>query len=392
MVALCSSASLSTDVISRPADLAALAPEWEALLNRADLDTPAVSPLWFDAWWRVFGANRQLRAVAVRRGKRLVGLAPLGLRVRWLAPGLPIRRLELLPSGEPIADEIASDEIGVLAERGAEQDVAHFTAERIASGSLGGWDELVMPALSMNSLLVPLLTSSLEQTGLLSRLDVVSGSPYIPLASSWDGYLTQLRSGPRRRLLRALDRFGRWAGSSSTLHTAETQSELDEGAAILRQLHQARWRAVGRPGAFASPRFSAFHQEVMPRLLERGALELSWLVARGRPVAALYNIHWNGKVHFYQSGRLPDLPAEVQPGLVIHALAIQRAISLGRREYDFLAGGARYKLELALATRPIGRIRVMRARWLERARWLGRRCAAFVPGRASRRRPVRTGQ
>ena len=43
----------------------------------------------------------------------------------------------------------------------------------------------------------------------------------------------------------------------------------------------------------------------MPRLLEEtdGRLDLWRLVARGEPIAALYNIVYRNKVYFYQSGR-----------------------------------------------------------------------------------------
>src|SRR5262249_47539321 len=96
--------------------------------------------------------------------------------------------------------------------------------------------------------------------------------------------------------------------------------------------------------------------------LAENALELSWLVARGKPVAAAYNIVWNGKEHFYQSGRALDLPKEIRPGIVLHALAIRRAIDAGRREYDFLGGRSQYKRQPAPARRPAVRVRAVRAR------------------------------
>jgi CelD/BcsL family acetyltransferase involved in cellulose biosynthesis len=98
----------------------------------------------------------------------------------------------------------------------------------------------------------------------------------------------------------------------------------------------------------------------MPALLDRGALELRWLEARGEPIAAIYNIAWQGKVQFYQGGRRMDLPKGLRPGTAIQALAIRAAIEDGRREYDFLAGTARYKMELALAARPLVELRATR--------------------------------
>jgi CelD/BcsL family acetyltransferase involved in cellulose biosynthesis len=106
----------------------------------------------------------------------------------------------------------------------------------------------------------------------------------------------------------------------------------------------------------------------MPRLLEQGALDLSWLEVRGEPVAALYSIVWDGKVHFYQSGRKPDVPQNIRPGIVLHVHAIQRAIAAGLREYDFLGGASQYKTRMSTATRGLVQLRATRAAVLDTVR------------------------
>jgi hypothetical protein len=84
-----------------------------------------------------------------------------------------------------------------------------------------------------------------------------------------------------------------------------------------------------------------------------GRLELQWLVVAGRPVVALYNIVYRGRVYFYQSGRKLDVPKSVKLGLAAHALALRAAMEDGHSEYDFLAGASQYKRQLALAKHPL---------------------------------------
>ena len=384
------SAPLATQVIGDPAQLAALSAEWSELLAASDMSSPAMSPVWMAAWWRVFGGQdgRELRAVGFRDGGgRLVGLAPLAVRRVWRRPGLPTRLLELIPSGEREADEILSDYLAVVAARGFEQRVADGLAGLLRSGGLGSWDELVMPRMSTDSVIVPLLGAALERAGVM-HLEVTGGSPYIPLPATWDQYLARL-SGSKRRLVRtSLRDFEKWSGGRSSLHVARNAAELEEGSRILRELHEARWREEGKSGVFSSPLFTAFHAEVMPALLARGELELMWLCAPEEPVAATYNIVWNGAVHFYQSGRRMDLPRELRPGVVLHALAIRRSIELGRREYDFLAGASRYKQDLALAVRPLCSIRLVRPSRLNLARRAYERAERLVRAATlSRRNP-----
>jgi CelD/BcsL family acetyltransferase involved in cellulose biosynthesis len=376
MVALSKRTPLIPQVINTASQLEAMSGEWQELLTRSGSDEPTRSPLWTCAWWRCYGdEGRRLRAVAFRQAGRLVGLAPLAYRRMWRP--IPVRRLDLVPSGEKEADEVASDYLGIISESGYEQRVAEGLAQLLAGGVLGSWDEMVLPALKLDGPSIPLLAGALERAGAV-RFELTGGAPYIPLPGSWQDYLAALSSSKRRLVRTSLRSFDSWTAGHATLEVARNQAELDRGARILRDLHRARWRADGKPGAFASARFAAFHAEVMPALLARDALELMWLTVRGEPVAALYNIVWNDKVYFYQSGRLPDLPRQVRAGLVLHALAIRRAIELGRREYDFLNGTSRYKQELALAGRPLGTLRVRRVGGTERALRLWDRCTSLV--------------
>jgi CelD/BcsL family acetyltransferase involved in cellulose biosynthesis len=353
---------LSATVITRAEDLRAVRAPWEALLERSALNEPTLSPAWLLAWWDVFGAEggRQLRAILVWNGKRLVGLAPLLARPRGpLALASP--RLELLASGEAEADEICSEFIGVLSERGSEEAVAAELGRALASDrEIGPWHELTLTSMRGDDHMALMLREALRKRGLHATLEVASAAPYVPLPARWEDYLAALPSSRRYLISRSLRDFDTWGNGRIRVHRAESQGELIEGRRILVALHEQRWRQQDRPGVFSSSRFNAFHDRVMPVLLDGGALDLVWITVDNAPIMAAYNIVWNNKVYFYQSGRCPDLPAHLRPGITLHAWAIRDAIGKGRREYDFLAGLSRYKLDFALSTRPLVSMRVRR--------------------------------
>ena len=362
--------ALDTRIVSDFDQAARWQAAWLDALARSACDEPTRSPTWLLAWWRVFGAleGRRLRLMLFLSGDRLVGVAPLLARRAWYLPGLPFRRLELLGSGEPEADEICSDHLGVVAERGHEVEIAEALAGALVKGRLGTWDELVLPAGDAEDPVRLPLERALEKSGIAVETATTGACPYIALPASFDEYLTSLRSEQRYLVRRALKDFDRWAASEATLETATTRAELDEGKRVLIALHAERWQAAGTSGVFTSPRFRAFHDAVMQELLDVGALDLSWLSVRGRPIAAAYNVIWDRKVHFYQSGRTLDVPKGIRPGIVLHARSIQRAIDAGLREYDFLAGTSRYKLDLATSVRPVVRLRAVRPSLREKAR------------------------
>ena len=356
---------LTATVLHEAAPLAELRHHWLALQQRSGMDEPMLSPTWLLNWWLVFGRldGRQLRLVLFHHNERLVGLAPLLLRQVWHRGLIPFRRLEPLGTGEAESDAICPDYLNVIAERSMESAVSSALAEVLASGTLGAWDELVFPKMDGEGTMPSLLAAALTSAGYSAQVRVTDSATYIPLPPTWEAYLQALSPSRRYYLNRSLRDFAKWAGSPAEVRCAATPTELEEGCRILVRLHQERWAEADRAGVFFSPHFAAFHQAVQADLLKTGNLELLWLCAGGEPVAAVYNIVWNGKVYFYQSGRKMKLPESVRPGVVLHAHAIRRAIELGRREYDFLAGAARYKSQLALASRPLVQLRATRPSW-----------------------------
>jgi CelD/BcsL family acetyltransferase involved in cellulose biosynthesis len=306
----------------------------------------------------------------IHDGERLIGLAPLLRRRHFYRRLIPFQRLEPLGSGEPEADAIRSDYLNVIAERGAEKEVANALVTALTGGTVGRWDEFVMPMMDGEAKLPGLLTDALRRQGVTASCIVTGAAPYIPLPPTWDAYLKELNPSRRYYVTRSLRAFGRWAGGTAKVHYRSSRSELEEGKRILVQLHHKRWEGVKGAGVFRSPRFLAFHDAVLPRLLDEGALEMMWLSVRGRPLAALYNLVWNDKVSFYQSGRTTQVPNNVRPGIVLLAQAIRGAIEARRREFDFLAGVSPYKTQLALASRPLVQVRAVRPSFREQARSL----------------------
>ncbi len=377
-------------------DVGALEPlraEWDSLISRSRGTHPFLSPTWALAWWRVFGPldGRRPYVLTVRRGGELVGLFPLLERIHWYGRLLPMRRIEPMASGENQADEVASDYLGPLAHHGLEDQVAQAIAEHLTARRMT-WHELVLPALDDSSTTVQALAAALQVPGVASSIQDAGRCEFVKLPECWEDYLAALSTSHRAMAKKSLRDFERWAGSTMRVEAVRGREDLERGRAILLALHAERWRASGRDGVFASPLFRRFHDLVMPELLERGELDLRWLVAHGRPVAVSYGIVSDNRYFFYQGGRAIDVPKGIRPGIVLHLLNLRGSIDSGRREYDFLGGDARYKRELSTGSRPLSTLRVTRASLPERARRGAMALRATLAGvRAmirSRRRPA----
>lgn len=364
--------SLTFQLVSDPLELQRLAPAWQELLDASANPEPMRAPSWLLTWWRVYGANssRKLQVALFRDGERLVGLVPLCKRRYWYRPGIPMTRLEFLGSDVDEQDGVCSDYLGPIARAGYEDRVAAGFVAELRGGGFESWHELILGAMNGAEPMPALLDSLFRSAGYEVERTKTTDAPFLTLGDDWESHLKALEKKKRYHIVHTLRGFEAWAGDDWKLEQVRSADDLVRGQQILWDLHSQRWQSEGLPGVFASPRFAAFHQTYMNRILGSRQLHLLWLTVRGEPVAVHYHILANRKLYFYQCGRSLAVPEHVRIGNVMVALAIKQAITQRLREFDFLGNPAFYKLQFTRTTRPIERLRVVAGKPQE---WLRQR-------------------
>jgi hypothetical protein len=369
-------------------ELAPFAADWDWLAA----GNPFRSWAWTTTWWRHYGrsttrsCNRRLFVLAAfDRGDRLVGIGPW--YVDWsLASG---RALRLLGTGE-----VCSEYLGILAELGAEEEVASALAEWLVGASLPAdrWGLVELTAVGEGDRPTALFVEELRRQGLMVHQRFGPSCWRVELPASWQEY-TGMLSRHRRRQLRHLE--NRFVKSGRVVHhRAGRPAELVRAQEILIDLHQRRIGSLGASGCFSSKRFAAFHREVMFPLLDRGQLQLSWVELDGRPVVAEYVLCGGGVAYSYQSGFAPEF-RHLSPGHLGNMTVIRRAIARGLSAVDFLRGDEPYKahwgatprrtLEFRIAAQPAS-ARWRLGLWLAGSRakcWLKRRGRSMPRGGAA---------
>ncbi|HEY6780270.1 MAG TPA: GNAT family N-acetyltransferase [Thermoleophilaceae bacterium] len=295
-------------LLTTTADLDALRSSWDALAARSG--NVFASWEWARAWWRQFGAGREL-----------------SLRVDAHEPSfiLPLCReaageLRFLGHGD-------SDHLGPICAAATRPEAA--AALRALAAHAG-----------------PLVADDLPGGQDWPRLVEAEPSrrtptPLLHLAGlDWEGFLAS-RSRNFRAQVRARERRLLRAHDVRVRLTDATRLEADMSALVA--LHDARW--AGQAGTFRGPR-EALQREFARAALERGWLALRLLECDGHPIAALYAFRYAGAEWYYQAGRDPAWD-RWSPGFVLLCAAIRDAMDKGLSEYRLLRGGEAYQSRFA---------------------------------------------
>ena len=325
-----------------------LAPEWQALQAQAETSF-FTSWTWMACWLAHLRPAQRPALVRVHRGPELVGLGVVlqqaTRRLRWW----PSRALHLHATGQSVQDDITIEHNGWLARRDLVEQVEAAVARQLWALA-PGVDQIRVPGVSVRHDRWRALTAPMrevrEHTEQAYRVDLAQ------VRACGRAYLDSLGSPTRSSIRRSLRLY---EGLGPMVLTAA--ATVDQGLAFLARLkhfHQLAWQARGRPGAFANPLFEDFHQRLVRSGLPTGQVQLLRLTAGSDEVGYLYNFVHGGQMLAYQSGFHFGLTERNHhPGLVTHALAVQQALEAGLDGYDFLAGEARYKQQLANQTYPM---------------------------------------
>jgi CelD/BcsL family acetyltransferase involved in cellulose biosynthesis len=350
--------ALRPEVIDSPARLEELRSEWAALNLSAGSGCLFLGPEWQLPWWKHFGAGRELCAIAVHEGPRLVGMLPL-FRERVRLGGISVRRVAFLGDGAA-----GCDYLDVLAAPGREGEV-HAEALRALfaldwdSCELDGMLRESSAALALAQRLPPGRPTAGAELGGAVRRDAQLRfvCPYIPLHGSYDEYLATF--GRRENLRRREKWLARQPGFE--IACARTPEEAAPALEAFFRLHRARWAAEGGSDGLADERFEKFHRDAVAELARAGMLRLYTLSCARRPVASVYGVVQRNRFLYYQSGYDP-LWASRSVGLVLLARTVKDAFAEGLAEFDFLRGNEAYKAQWKRAERWLIRLQLFRGR------------------------------
>ena len=315
-------------------ELTALRGAWDQLLSAYGWSTTFSTWEWLSCWWRAFGKNSQLFALALfDEGSRLVGLAPFSVTSEHVMGGRPIRVLRLMGDGSG-----DSDNLDIPVSPGFEQIFSEMVIESLERHR-NLWEMCQFNTLPAGSPVAIWLAACAADKRWTCR-EYESRCSAIALPENWERYTEKLSSEDRKNLVRYTERLKR--RYSTSICRCSDEQQLPACLDALFRLHQERWRSAGEPGSFASADRRDFYHELSRCLLQRGWLEL-WVLELNQEIAAVqFAFRYRDTVFQLQEGYDHSRPSD-RIGYVLRGEVLKRLISEGIRKYDFLGGEDAYK-------------------------------------------------
>lgn len=327
--------------IRRESEMGPLRSDWESLLRVSASDTIFLTWEWVNAWWSAYGNAGDLRIFTAADEKGVLrGIAPLR-RQTMRRGGQTVSALSFLGDGSN-----DSEYLDCIAATGYEEQVMAafrgYWTSQLEQGYVLALNEV--PDTSPN---LAYLRDFAHSRGLVAA-ESQTACGTVRLPESWDGYLGTLKPRFRtkiRSVLRNLEsrpgvRFG----------FCETREEVERILPVLYDLHARRWAQDGKPGVFGWDRKRRFYALLSAALKDRGWLRVSWLAWHDRILACQYGFLYGGTYYHLQEGYEPA-SEHWNVGIGLRAWTIREFLQQGVREYDFLGGVGRHKLDWGAETK-----------------------------------------
>lgn len=313
---------------------------------------------WTGTWLDHFGEVVAHRFAVVEEAGRPLAIALVTCSER-VRRGVRVRTLHLGTAGEPEGETVFVQYNALLADPAERGPVA---AALVASLERLRWHELRLDGfLPQDADALLAARPGAETDRVVCRT--------VPLAAGPDAVLEAFSPSVRKVLRRGLRRLG-----DVTVQTAGTAEEALDVLDDLKRLSDARWADEERTGAFASPRFVAFHRALVARLAPEGRVLLVRVRDEEGTVGCGYVLVDRRKALAYQIGRRLEEGNRVSAGQVVELLVMRACAEHGLSVYSHQSGDTEHKRRLSSGEEELvwARWRRGRAVGLQRAGRLAR--------------------
>jgi len=323
----------ATRLLTQTSDLESLRDDWHALLAQAETCSPFMQWEWAVAWWKHFGADKQLRLITVRdESGALVGIAPLMLGF-FENRRLSRRTLAFIGSGE---EGPRGQYFSMILRRGHE---AHTLSHiwRAMRDMEAEWDVLRLWRMADDASLWRVVSNAVQHWPNGVFLEPAGKAVWDTLPADFDEFVASLPSTKERK------RFGKHYAKlqrvfpDATFRICETTEELHTVVPAILALNIERQADAGRASTWASQRYNECVTNATCGMYEAGRAVVGYLTIGGDIVAGEIALRDAESLYFYSPGFALSFRKHNVMNVVYGGL-IEYAIGAGISAADWLSG------------------------------------------------------
>ncbi len=317
--------TLNVELVDSLAEFMALAPEWDAALARSPGASVFLTHAWLVGSWSFLAPGRQLHALVLRDGRRLLGALPMALeKQRWR--GFTVRTLVFLT--DPVTCNVRSD---MLVDGDPEQAVEAFG--RYLRATRGQWDAAVLDSMSAESPLVAGYDAFCAAGRVLGRpLEEYWRLHNLPVETDWDAYMQQHTAHSREHMRRERAKLARLGGVTSEF-SVEPAAVL-VGLELFLSLEQRTAKRRKDDYTVLDERLQSYLRAQFRGLANAGFAIVATLRLDGVPVASALLARFQGVIHTLND--VYDAQFEkAYPGHYLRGEIVRYAWQEGYRTVDF---------------------------------------------------------
>jgi hypothetical protein len=292
---------------------------------------------WTEAWLNAYGDLVPHSFLLARDAETstLQGICLICEGVGQKDGPIRIRTLHVGPAGEPEADSVCVEYNRLLVAPEFEAAFAGLIVDHLESRS--GFDQWNIDGIATSKL----AAFHQHESDLNLRIEPAYGFDFANAKADKTNVLTQFKSATRRKVKRSLE-----AWNDLNVEWAGTLNEAVDAFNEMVELHQARWTSVGKPGSYASRRFTAFHEELLSKLVPQGRMAFVRVRSGEDTIGIVQLFIEHRRALLYQCG-WSIVDKTRSPGVVVDYLAMEECLKQGLDAYDFLAFATQHKRHLA---------------------------------------------
>lgn len=321
----------SVELINNYDDFLKIESLWDEMVGYCEFPTVFQFHAWCKVWWNVYGKDKELHVLLVKKNSVPIGLAPL-----MLSGNFKKKSVEFIGTGSvDYADFIINPEF----KKEALECVFKFLLQNRED-----WIKISLVQMSERTGNTELLKGILGKIDYPFRMKEIEQCHVFEYSNN-NGDRENFESGlNKHRNLRNSVNFFKKNGAFFYKSSKDTET-ISKKLAQLFFFHWRRWEDTFTQSKFINPKDRKFYYELTSELCKNNNISLEELSVRNKPVAYVYSF-LHKKTIFLYTASFDVFFRKKSPSTILYYYINENYIKNGYKCVDFMRGGEQYKEKL----------------------------------------------